>query len=146
MAGTAAPVPDRSSDQAAGASSGDDAEPAAGGNRAVAPQERRRAAIALVQVWQDVARDLALVGLGEAARIRDLGLLDELQAAAAAMGPERRRHPGAFLADLQRAAELLEGNVSPELVIDVLVLRWRSPAAGPSEEAMAGRVLATGLP
>jgi DNA polymerase III delta' subunit len=83
--------------------------------------ERRAAALALVAIWRDVARDLALVGLGEAADVRQLDLLDDLDAAA-------RRLPATFAASQLRrldvAGERLEGNVSPELVVDALVLGW----------------------
>jgi DNA polymerase-3 subunit delta' len=83
--------------------------------------ERRAAALALVGVWRDVVRDLALVGLGEPGDVRQLDLLDDLEAAAA-------RLPTSFApAQLRRldvAGERLEGNVSPELVVDVLALGW----------------------
>jgi hypothetical protein len=83
--------------------------------------ERRAAALALVALWRDLVRDLALVGLGEAADVRQIDLLDDLEAAA-------RRLPGSFapaqLRRLDLAGERLEGNVSPELVVDALVLGW----------------------
>jgi hypothetical protein len=83
--------------------------------------ERRAAALALVAIWRDVARDLALVGLGEASDVRQLDLLDDLDAAV-------RRLPATFAASQLRrldvAGERLEGNVSPELVVDALVLGW----------------------
>ena len=83
--------------------------------------ERRAAALALAAIWRDVARDLALVALGEAGEVRQLDLLDDLEAAV-------RRLPAGFAAaQLRRldvAGERLEGNVSPELVIDALVLGW----------------------
>ena len=34
----------------------------------------------------------------------------------------------AFLARLEHAAELLAGNVGPELIVDVLLLAWPAPA------------------
>jgi hypothetical protein len=87
----------------------------------VAPAERRAAALALIAIWRDVARDLALVSLGEAGDVRQLDLLDDLEAAA-------HRLPGEFAAaQLRRldvGGERLEGNVSPELVIDALALGW----------------------
>ena len=83
--------------------------------------ERRAAALALVAIWRDVVRDLALVGLGEATNVRQIDLLDDLEAAAG-------RLPAGFAAkrlrDLDVAGERLEGNVSPELVVDALMLRW----------------------
>ena len=81
--------------------------------------ERRRAAASLVAIWRDVARDLLLVRLGEERRLRDPALIDDLRAAD--MAPAAIT---AFLERLDRAAELIDGNVSPELAIDVLLVRW----------------------
>ena len=101
-------------------------EPESGTSRATpaarAPTaERRAAALALVAIWRDVVRDLALVRLGEPGDVRQIDLLDDLEAAAA-------RLPAAFApAQLRRldvAGERLEGNVSPELVVDALALGW----------------------
>jgi hypothetical protein len=83
----------------------------------------------LIRTWQELARDLALVALGAPRRVRDPALLDELEAAMASLPPAGRTRPGAFLARLARAAELIEGNVAPELAIDVLVLAWRVEGA-----------------
>jgi DNA polymerase-3 subunit delta' len=98
------------------------ADPEAGAAAArVPPAERRAAALTLVAIWRDVARDLALVGLGERAVVRQVDLLDDLEATAG-------RLPAAFAAAqlrrLDTAGERLEGNVSPELVIDALALGW----------------------
>jgi DNA polymerase III subunit delta' len=82
--------------------------------------ERRRAATTLVAIWRDVARDLAVAGLGDERLIRDAGLLDELRAAAGIPTGEL----AAFLERLDRSGELIEANASPELVLDVLVLSW----------------------
>jgi DNA polymerase III delta' subunit len=99
---------------------GVDGEVAAAPVRAPAA-ERRAAAIALVAIWRDLARDLALVHLGEPGDVRQIDLLDDLEAAA-------RRLPRDFApAQLRRldvAGERLEGNVSPELVVDALALGW----------------------
>jgi hypothetical protein len=83
--------------------------------------ERRAAALALAAIWRDVARDLALVALGERGEVHQLELLDDLEAVAG------RLQPGFAAAQLRRlevAGERLEGNVSPELVLDELVLGW----------------------
>jgi DNA polymerase III delta' subunit len=82
--------------------------------------ERRRAAATLVAIWRDVARDLALVGLGDEARLRDPTLIEEFRGAAG-IGASAL---AAFLVRLDRTAELLEANVSPELAIDVLLVAW----------------------
>jgi hypothetical protein len=83
--------------------------------------ERRAAALALVAIWRDVARDLALVQMGEPGDVRQADLLDDLESAA-------KRLPVGFapvqLRRLDVAGERLEGNVSPELVVDALALGW----------------------
>jgi DNA polymerase III subunit delta' len=97
----------------------DEAEGAVRETRAPAA-ERRRAAAIIVEIWRDLTRDLVLVGLGEERRLRDPALLDDLRGStdltAARLGP--------FLARLDRTAELIDANVSPELALDVLLLAW----------------------
>ena len=83
--------------------------------------ERRRAVEILLGLWGDVARDLALVGSGGARSVRDTVLLEELTATSAVILPGAA---AAFLARSAQAAELLASNVSPELLLDVLVLAW----------------------
>lgn len=83
--------------------------------------ERRAAALTLVSIWRDVARDIALVALGERASIRQLDLLDDLEAAS---GRLSAAFAAAQLHRLDTAGERLEGNVSPELVIDALAIGW----------------------
>jgi DNA polymerase-3 subunit delta' len=112
-AGPAEPAAPRDDAEAPGA--------APAGPRRLAPAERRRAALLLLDVWRDVTRDLALVDLGEEQRLRDPGLREELQAASAGLG---RGAAGRFLLRLARATELIESNVNPELVADTLVLAW----------------------
>ena len=97
-------------------------------SRRVPVAERRRAAAVLVDIWRDVARDLAVAQLGDVRSIRDMTLVDDLTGAAQGLPPGEA---AAFLARLTRAGELLEANVSPELVADGLVMAWprRSAAA-----------------
>jgi DNA polymerase III subunit delta' len=87
--------------------------------------ERRRAAAQIVEIWRDLTRDLVLVGLGEERRLRDPAMLDDLRGSpdltASQLGP--------FLARLDRTAELIDANVSPELALDVLMLAWPRRAA-----------------
>lgn len=97
-------------------------DPSAGGPAARVPAaERRAAALSLVGIWRDVARDLALISLGQPGNVRQLDVLDDLEAVAA-------RVPAGFpveqLRRLELAGERLEGNVSPELVVDALALGW----------------------
>ena len=86
--------------------------------------ERRRAAEALIALWTDVARDLALCRRGLDGSVRDLGLLDETARAAARIDAAEL---DAFLDRLGRAAVLVAGNVSPELLLDDLALAWPQP-------------------
>lgn len=85
--------------------------------------ERRAAALALVGVWRDLLRDLAAVTVGEPRLVRDVELLEDLERAAARTAGEA---VGSALRRLDVAGERLEGNVSPELVLDVLALRMHA--------------------
>lgn len=86
--------------------------------------ERRRAADALVTVWTDVTRDLALSQRGLDRAVHDLDLFDDIGALAGRLDPT---DVASFLDRLGSAAVLIAGNVSPELVLDDLALAW--PAA-----------------
>ena len=99
------------------------ADPAADSASAarVPAAERRRGALVLVRIWRSLLRDLALAGQGANRDVRDLDLIDDLEAIAASLPASRI---GELLRDLDEAGERLEGNVSPELVLDVLALRW----------------------
>jgi DNA polymerase III delta' subunit len=87
----------------------------------VSASERRRALAMLLDAWRDLARDLALAQLGAAGDVRDVALLEELEAAARAL-PDGAA--ATALARIVRATELVDANVSPELVLDVVILRW----------------------
>jgi DNA polymerase-3 subunit delta' len=109
---------DANSDEAAEATDVTDADEP---RDARAPaSERRRAATTLVAIWREVARDLAVAGLGDDRLVHDAGLLDDLRSAGGIPTDEL----AAFLERLDRSGELLEANASPELVLDVLVLGW----------------------
>jgi len=86
--------------------------------------ERRRAAEALLGLWTDVARDLALTQRGLDRSVRDLPLLDETAALASRLDAAEL---DAFLDRLGRASVLIVANVSPELVLDDLALAWPQP-------------------
>ncbi|NJD27699.1 MAG: AAA family ATPase [Chloroflexi bacterium] len=83
--------------------------------------ERRAAALALVALWQELVRDALALGAGAPEAVRDLDLLDELTALRQRLPP---RAGAAHLRRLETAGERLAGNVSPELVLDVLALEW----------------------
>jgi hypothetical protein len=110
--------------------SNDEAEPADEAAEETGPGrtpaiERRRAAEALVAVWTDVARDLALCQRASERSVRDTGMLDDTRALAGRLEPAATH---AFLDRLGRAAVLLASNVSPELVLDDLVMAWSTSA------------------
>ena len=92
--------------------------------------ERRRAADALISLWTDLARDIALCQRGLDRSVRDQALLDETREAAIHLDPEAVH---AFIDRLGRAAVLVAGNASPELVLDDLALAW--PRARPRAHA-----------
>jgi DNA polymerase-3 subunit delta' len=86
--------------------------------------ERRRAAEAVVSLWTDVTRDVALCQRGLERAVRDLDRLDDTRALAAELDHDAVT---AFLDRLGRATVLLGTNVSPELVLDDLALSWPRP-------------------
>jgi DNA polymerase-3 subunit delta' len=96
---------------------GDEAGPA----RPLPAAERRRGVELLLGLWADVARDLVLVGTGGGRSVHDTVLLDEAAAVAAVIDVAAAI---AFLERAARAAELLDSNVSPELLLDALALAW----------------------
>jgi DNA polymerase-3 subunit delta' len=83
--------------------------------------ERRRAAGWLLDAWRDLARDLAVSAAGDARSVRDQTIAAELAAVGSGLEP---RAAAAFLARLADLGEGLDSNVSPELLLDVLVLAW----------------------
>ena len=117
-----APAPAQDAESATSDVATTEAEPgAADGAGKVSAAERRRALALLLDLWRDVARDLECAARGATASIRDVALLEELGAAA------RTLPPGAALEALERlirAGELLDVNATPELVLDVLLIRW----------------------
>jgi hypothetical protein len=88
--------------------------------------ERRRGVEILLGLWAEVARDLALVEAGGLRSVRDTVLLEELVAVSSVISAGSAV---AFLERVARAAELLDSNVSPELILDSLVLAWPGRAA-----------------
>lgn len=133
VAAAAAPAPRKRADTAAPTGAGSDAiddglAPADEGVTLVRTPatERRRAAEALVALWTDVTRDLALCQRDLARDVRGLDLLDESNAMA---GRLSEAAVTGFLDRLGRAGLLLRSNVSPELVLDDLALRWPRPEA-----------------
>jgi DNA polymerase-3 subunit delta' len=95
-------------------------------SRAPAPAERRRAALAVIDTWRQLARDLAVAARGGRAEIVQVDLLEEIVALGESLDEQ------ALARFLQRVDELdaaLEGYANPELVLDVLLLQWPRPEA-----------------
>ena len=119
---TAAPSAPPSDTAADGESIATDPDGSGEGRPAKVPAaERRRAALTLLDIWRTVTRDLGLAIAQETGAIRDHDLLDDLVSSAARLDLATI---GAALRRLDVAAERLDGNVSPELVLDVLALHW----------------------
>jgi len=104
----------------------DDADDAAAAKTRTPAAERRRGVEVLLGLWSDVARDLVLIGAGGARSVHDTVLLDELVGIAAGIDPA---DAVAFLGRSSRSTEWLATNVSPELILDALVLGWPRRAA-----------------
>ncbi|MDQ3870880.1 MAG: hypothetical protein M3301_04595, partial [Chloroflexota bacterium] len=98
--------------------------------RTTPPAERRRAALAVVAAWRARARDLAVATQGGKGEIREIDLLEEIQARAADLQPAEL---AAFLDRLDQMANAIEAYANPELALDVLLLRW--PRAHPGRDA-----------
>ena len=82
--------------------------------------------------WRDVGRDLAVVVGGGRAGIRQLDLLEELDAAAPlVVGDELV----SFLDRLDGLVAAIDAYASPELVLDDLLLRWPRTKAGVGRDA-----------
>lgn len=115
------------SDETAAAVDGDGSDASAeGAGRAprVAAPERRRGALTLIDVWRRLALELARAESGGSRSAHDPALLEEIASAAARL-PDGAI--GRFLRRLDEVGQAIEGNASPELAMDVLVLAW--PAA-----------------
>jgi hypothetical protein len=98
------------------------AKPSAAGGRARAtPVERRRAALRVLAAWRELTRDLLVVADGGERQVRQLDLLEELEAVAQRLD---RAVLVSFLVGLDGLTAAIEAYANPELVLDVLLLRW----------------------
>ena len=98
------------------------AEPGAGnGPMRAAPAARRAAALALIDTWRDVARDLIVVLCGGTGLVRDLSLLEDYERVAAGVSIE---DVAAFLTRLDGLAAAIDAYANADLVVDVLLLAW----------------------
>jgi len=117
------PAPEPSADGRAGDRQGvrEGGEPESSPGRKASASERRRALVLVLDIWLDLARDLALAERDATGMIRDMALLEELTAVGARI---ERGAADSALERLVRARELIDANVSPELVLDVALLQW----------------------
>ena len=113
---------------AALAASGEGAEPEDGETRErQSPAARRRAVLTLGEAWREVARDLAVAARGGGGELRHVELLEDLRAAASAIGPGPAER---FLARLGELLPAVEQNANPELALDALLLEWPGARSG----------------
>ena len=86
-----------------------------------APAARRAATGQVINVWRDVARDLALAGHGARHELRLPDLFDELTTAAARLD---RGAAAAFVARLDAYGRAIDAYANPDLALDALLLEW----------------------
>jgi DNA polymerase III delta' subunit len=91
------------------------------GSTRAAPAARRAAALALIETWREVARDLVVVLAGGTGLVRDLALLEDYERVAAGVTIDE---VASFLARLDGLAAAVEAYANADLVIDVLLLAW----------------------
>ena len=87
---------------------------------------QRAAALAIIEAWVDLARDLAVAAAGSPHLAVSEELLPELAAAARRLGPDQMARTTAAL---ERIRDALELNVSPRLALEVAMLEWPAVAA-----------------
>ncbi len=85
------------------------------------PAERRRAVLRVIAAWRDVGRDLAVVANGGRGEVRQLDMLEDLEAAAAGVDSAALV---VFLERLDGLGAAIEEYANPELVLDALMLAW----------------------
>jgi DNA polymerase-3 subunit delta' len=99
----------------------DTSRSAVDGSPRAAPAVRRAAALALIETWRDVARDLVVVLAGGTVLVRDLALLEDYERVAVGIAIDEM---AAFLARLDGLAAAIDAYANAELVVDVLLLAW----------------------
>ena len=85
--------------------------------------EQRGAAILVVGAWLDLARDLLISGAGRPELAPATGLIDGVEAAAAALEPAGLQR---FIGVLERIHEGLRQNAAPRLALEVAMVAWPS--------------------
>jgi DNA polymerase-3 subunit delta' len=96
--------------------------------RRASPAERRAAVTQIVNVWRDVARDLAVATRGGKRELRQHDLLEELDAASARVDAMEVTR---FVGRIDALGRALDAYANPELALDVLLLEWPRTTATP---------------
>ena len=109
-----------------GSGSSSDADPAAADGSRTPTAIQRGAALAIVDAWVDLARDLAVAAAGSPHLAVSAELLPELPAVARRLGPAELVRATVRLEHIRDA---LEQNVSPRLALEVAMLQWPAVAA-----------------
>jgi DNA polymerase-3 subunit delta' len=86
-----------------------------------APAARRAAALALIETWRDVARDLVVVLAGGTGLVRDIALLEDYERVGVGVSIGE---VASFLTRLDGLAAAIEAYANADLVVDVLLLAW----------------------
>ena len=123
LAGLSDPAAAGMADYAEGKDSATEAQAGAAPARARrhAPAERRAAVAALIAIWRELARDLAVAARGGGSELHGRDMLDELLTCGQgtdATGMSR------FLQRLDGLGRAVEAYANPELVLDTLLLEW----------------------
>jgi DNA polymerase III delta' subunit len=92
-----------------------------GAARRASPAERRGAVAQIINVWRDVARDLAVAARGGKRELRQHDLLDELTTAGSRVDATAVTR---FLERIDAVGRALDSYANPELALDVLLLEW----------------------
>jgi hypothetical protein len=93
-------------------------------SRPPAPAERRRAVLAVIDVWRQLARDVAIAARGGRSELVQVDLLEEIVALGSDLPPGRLDE---FLRRLDELDAAVEAYANPELALDVLLIRWPRP-------------------
>jgi hypothetical protein len=89
--------------------------------RRPSPAERRGAVMAVVAVWKDVCRDLAVAARGGTRELKRIDLIDDLVRAGATVQADDAAR---FLVRLDAATRALDAYANPELTLDTLLIGW----------------------
>jgi hypothetical protein len=89
--------------------------------RRISPAERRAAVVQVLNVWRDVARDLAVAAQGGRRELRLHDLLDELIEAARGTDVAQA---AAFLDRVEAMSRAVDAYANPELALDALLVAW----------------------